>query len=532
VVDTKNGRRITSLIPWPRRVGGEFGITIQLPTGCYSDDTQLRLATCRSIRGNGDFDVEIFSKVEVPVWLSYALGAGRGTKTAAESLKKRQFQWNSNFFKTQYSNYIDSGGNGAAMRIQPHVWCAKKEKPISQIFRDVIRNTVTTHGHSRAIIGSTFHAACLRRAILTKSIPGPSDWYLILQDLESIPDIIRADEELTFHWLSNWEKETKQKIEEAVHKSIVELREDVQVAEAALEGSRKSDTLVTPYAQLARQIGCFQSNYVGSAPKTALLAAYLSYTYKDRPHDGLVEAVNLLDTDTDTISTMAGAIMGATASIDPPESVLDKEYVEDESRRLAEISEGHTASSYPYPDLLYWEPPASQMDALGLHEGKFILQGLGQATQISDPIEKKGKYPIVWQWLKLEFGQTVLLRRRPVLREITKKALPITPQSTEAEITPTTRSEITSVRQSERRISKQAQLWDHKIFPDTIEKQQMTVELATDLAISSGFKEDVVGSLLLRLATQENGIDKSVAFAAIIAKAKQARMKQQRKPNT
>ena len=118
---TRGKSRITGLIPWVRKIGGEFGIYVELPTGCYSDDTQLRLATSRSIRGDGSFDVETFSKIEIPVWLSYALGAGLGTKTAAQSLKKSQIQWNSNFFKSKYAQYIEGGGNGAAMRIQPQL---------------------------------------------------------------------------------------------------------------------------------------------------------------------------------------------------------------------------------------------------------------------------------------------------------------------------------------------------------------------------------------------------------------------------
>ena len=41
---TKGHSRVTALIPWTRRIGGQFGINIELPKGCYSDDTQLRLS--------------------------------------------------------------------------------------------------------------------------------------------------------------------------------------------------------------------------------------------------------------------------------------------------------------------------------------------------------------------------------------------------------------------------------------------------------------------------------------------------------
>src|SRR6266571_942461 len=101
---------VTSAVAWRRLVGGRFGAEIDLPAGCYSDDTQLRLATSRAIRGDGTFDVEAFVKVELPVWLSYALGAGRGTKLAAASLKSPDVAWFSNFFDKSKVRYVDCGG--------------------------------------------------------------------------------------------------------------------------------------------------------------------------------------------------------------------------------------------------------------------------------------------------------------------------------------------------------------------------------------------------------------------------------------
>ena len=37
-------------VQWKRRIGGRSGVTTLLPQGCYSDDSQLRLATSRAIR--------------------------------------------------------------------------------------------------------------------------------------------------------------------------------------------------------------------------------------------------------------------------------------------------------------------------------------------------------------------------------------------------------------------------------------------------------------------------------------------------
>jgi len=360
-------------------------------------------------------------------------------------------------------------------------------------------------------------------------IPDPSDWRSILQELRLVPEVVRSDEELAFHWLPSWEQGTGQRIEVAIHQALEELREDIGVAEKTLESGRGDERQGASYAQLARDIGCLRRSSVGSAPKTALLAAYLSQVFGDHPHDGIVEAANLLGSDTDTISTMAGAIVGVTAKTDPPEMVSDTEYLEKEARRLWEISEGVQTTSHPYPDLLYWRPPASQMDALGRQQGKWVLQGLGEAIAIDDPVEKQGKYPVTWQWFKLRFGQTVLVKRRPAVRALAKEVLPIEPRAAESRIKPPTRGRTMPESTLDSRGSEQTQLWDHPKPAEAPDQERVTIELATDRAISSGFRDDVVGSMLMKLAEQEDGIDKSIAFAAIVAKAKQARMKRERK---
>jgi len=522
---TRGKSRVTELIPWFRKIGGEFGIYVELPMGCYSDDTQLRLATSRSIRGDGSFDVETFSKIEIPVWLSYALGAGVSTKLAAQSLKKSQVQWNSNFFKSKYALYTDSGGNGAAMRIQPHVWCAPQDKGETGVLRDVIRNTVTTHGHARALIGAAFHALVLHKAILTTSVPGPSQWSYILDNLMWIPKLIQSDEELTMYWLPNWEKETKQKIEKAIEQSVEELRTDVIIAEKYLQRQTNNRS---SYAQLAGRIGCLRRESAGSAPKTALLATYLSFIFQDKPHDGLVEAVNLLGSDTDTIATMAGAIMGTVSSTDPPEKVADVEYLENEANRLYELSQGNKVSTYNYPDMLYWRPPVSQIDALGQHEGKWVLQGLGEAIPTGVPIEKRNKNLIIWQWFRLNSGQTVLLSRRPKVITVAEESLPIKPVTTGVVASYKQGTNLAQKRDTRKYAYQQSGLWDKLKSADVNKKQEMTIDSAAAIAIKSRLKSSTVGSLLLQLSEQEDGTNKAIAFAEVIAKAKRARMKQKK----
>jgi ADP-ribosylglycohydrolase len=122
-------------MPWRRRIGGKFGVEIDLPAGVYSDDTQLRLATARAIRGSGRFDVEAFSKIELPVFLAYELGAGRGTRSAAAELGKRSVRWSNNLFDRNGADYVAGGGNGAAMRTHSSARLVEFQPPTRQLPR-------------------------------------------------------------------------------------------------------------------------------------------------------------------------------------------------------------------------------------------------------------------------------------------------------------------------------------------------------------------------------------------------------------
>lgn len=512
---------VSELIPWNRRIGGKFGIQVELRKGCYSDDTQLRLATCRSIMGDGHFDIETFSKVELPVWLSYALGAGVGSKVAAESLKKNSIQWNSNFFKTTYSQYINGGGNGAAMRIQPHVLSAPEDKKLKTILKDVIRNTITTHGHTRAIVGSVFHALILHDVQKRGEIARPKTWLKTIDILKDIPNIVESDEKLGQFWLPHWENKAKQSFKVAINKSVDELVSDIHIIQDNLNGSKSS---TTDYSMLVKRIGCFDKGSMGSAPKTALLAAYLSYCFQNNPHKGIVECVNLLGSDTDTIATMAGAVLGLVAEYDPPEEVMDFEYINSQSDRLYQLSQSHETESNCYPDLLFWQPPSTQVDTVGKCNDEVFLMGLGKAVTSEIAGKSSGKYPYTWQWLDLEFGQTIIAKTREEFKLIDKKSLPIKSSGKRINMTMKTKSspKVSNVSLS---YPKQKKLWDDQENTDDNNSGEITLEQASDVCIRSKFDEQIIGNMLMRFAKQKHGIEKSIAFAAIIAKAKQVRIK-------
>ena len=190
-------------IEWKRRIGGHAGVTVTLPKGCYSDDSQLRLATGRAIGPNG-FDVESFAKVELPVWLSYALGAGRATSAAATNLSRPRVQWFTNRFKS----WTESGGNGAAMRIQPHVWAARDPADPMTFLPDVFRNSICTHSHPRGLLGASIHALALAHTMVTGHYPSPDEMLSATDVASGLPELIRADIEVWNYWRSAFERES------------------------------------------------------------------------------------------------------------------------------------------------------------------------------------------------------------------------------------------------------------------------------------------------------------------------------------
>jgi hypothetical protein len=144
---------------------------------------------------------------------------------------------------------------------------------------------------------------------------------------------------------------------------------------------------------------------------------------------------------------------------------------------------------------------------------------------------KRDKNPIIWQWFKLHFGQNVLLKRGPNVDSIDEKLLPST-QKTQGSLVDNKIGYLDSQQQkkipkteSETQKLRQPSLWDNHQYFNNIEKYEITPEKAADIVVKNKFKVNDIGSLLLKLASQENGEEKSMLFAKLIAKARIARIK-------
>jgi ADP-ribosylglycohydrolase len=392
---------------------------VNLGSGKRPKSSSDRLATQAP---SGRFDVEAFSKIELPVFLSYQLGAGRGTKAAAQSLGRRGTRWFSSFFEVRGSRYVDGGGNGAAMRIQPHVWAAAHGRP-DVYLAPMLRDAVCTHGHPRGVVGAALHAVALGTTLRQSSVPEPDRWPGMVRFLERIASLVAEDETLSERWLPVWESNAGRPWPLAVSDVLSELEEQLEIASRAAHAAR-SDQRDSAYARLAQELGGLNPKTRGAGTITAVLSLWIAHIHQDDPVHGVRLAANLLGSDTDTIATMAGALLGAVAVDDPPEPVLDGELIAKEARRLAALGEGRRVESFPHPDPLRWQPPKNLSDAVGLINGRPAIAGLGPAREDGEPIHGQGKDPGVWQWMVTDYGQRLLIKRRDKLREFPEDAHP------------------------------------------------------------------------------------------------------------
>jgi hypothetical protein len=330
--------------------------------------------------------------------------------------------------------------------------------------------------------------------------------------------MIRADADLALLWLPSWERASGETLESSYRTALQDLRNDMErLTHSDAELSEQSDQT---YAVVAEALGGCASATRGSGTKTALLAAYAAFVWSKEPSRGLRTIANALGTDTDTIGTMAGALLGVLCDSEPPETTMDTGYLTYEADRLYDISQRKSRETFAYPDLLYWRPPKARTDIVGKFLGEWVVAGLGEAKALDELTLARKQKGEVWQWFELNFGQNLLIKRREPSRPLSKESVPLRIGS--------------STHPRRNAMGHQTDLGLAAASPITDAMlpvgRKVGIDEATDLAIKSGFDPNVVGTLLMKIAEGDDAIEKSVAYAAIIAKAKQARLKRSDRP--
>lgn len=406
--------RIENFYTWKKNVGGRFyGFIDTIKAGSYSDDTQLLLSVARSVKRDGSLDHSYFAKTELPNWLNYARGGGRTVKTAADKISRKSVKWFNNFynFKVNGENYDykQSGANGAAMRILPIALAnlGNTEKIKEEIFC----NSIITHGHPRAILGAMLYGYAVNQIIVFR--PEDFNWESYITQIGlDFPKKF----ELSFthkteirEWLKEWNKSSSKSFESSYAETIIETQNQLRlVFQSIKQNLSVHETL--------KKIGCFDPATKGSGIATVIAGIYIAAKFHDKPLEAIIESVNSLGSDTDSIAAFTGGLIGALhgQSIIPDKwkSVQDNDYLERTAERLLQISEDRLSEEQEISNsgLKILNDPKTDDFQIN-EEIEFVPLGIGKITHIDrQSTLTKGKYNLLIE-AKLNIGQSILVSK-------------------------------------------------------------------------------------------------------------------------
>lgn len=291
-------------IDWKRKTGGRYWpYEENIYAGEYSDDTQLLIATLRSLLKGNQWS-RYFRQAELPAWLVYERGGGGATKRAANSWLKEYSPWDFKYnSEKNISDYFMAGGNGVVMRIMPHVFGNENNSDL--IMKQVLLNGMYTHGHPRALVGALLYASALQFLFALDVTLEYGQLIQFLLDNKNIwgklPEVNHLDSWLEcasiharINYLALWDSI----VEETV--------EYLMTAKKALELGILdvgNDTL--------EKLGCFDKKKNGAGNVTTVISIYLFSKYASSPMSALSETVNLKNSDTDTLASLTGGLIGA-----------------------------------------------------------------------------------------------------------------------------------------------------------------------------------------------------------------------------
>lgn len=406
--------RIDSFHTWKKTVGGRFyGFIDTIKAGSYSDDTQLLLAVARSIKKDGNLDHNYFAKIELANWLDYARGGGRTVKTAANKISRKSVQWFNNFYNFKVngenSDYRQSGANGAAMRVLPIALAnlGNTEK----IKEEVFCNSIITHGHPRAILGAMLYGYAVNQIIVFR--PEDFNWENFITQIGlDFPKKF----ELSFinkmeirEWLKEWNKSSNKTFESVYAETITETQNQLRfIYQSIKQNISVQETL--------KKIGCFDPATKGSGIATVVAGIYFATKFHDKPLEAIIQSVNALGSDTDSIAAFTGGLVGALHghSIIPDKwkSVQDIEYLDKVAERLLTISEDSLEENSQATSTNLKLLNSPKKDDFNLDEQiEFIPIGKGKITFIDrQPTLTKGKYNLLLEAI-LDNGQSILVSK-------------------------------------------------------------------------------------------------------------------------
>ena len=310
---SKNAGNGDNFVAWIRRNNKPCYHDEKILPGEYSDDTQLTLSVARSIIvGNWE---KFFSEKELVFWLKYERGGGKALLNAAKLYKDGVLPWQSK----RARDYFNAGGNGAVMRILPHVISQYKISPSTDLMSDIIKNSILTHGHPRAILGATCYAFALDYLLKKKNVLNYGELVSAVIDGQKVWGSY-PDNKIFSEWLNaanqyfDYQKEW--------NNVLSSMLTQLDFIKASLKKG-----LILEDSNVLTQLGCY-SKISGAGDVAILAAIYLVSRYANNPVLGMKVPASSVGIDTDTIASITGGLLGMLCGTDwiPPEWTIVQDY--------------------------------------------------------------------------------------------------------------------------------------------------------------------------------------------------------------
>lgn len=299
----KNRNSIKTYVEWNRRAGGKYWPHEEkICAGEYSDDTQLIIATARSLLRGRQWS-NFFRQAELPAWLKYERGGGGETKRAAQKWANNISPWDEKSNSPlEIKDYFMAGGNGVAMRILPHIF--RNEENVEKIMEQVVLNGMYTHGHPRALIGAMLYAMAVRTLIQQDVVLSYGELIDVLIEEKQWSELPEVNNIAI--WKSEAEIYAQYDYDRIWNECVKETINYLKIAKEALNQGildLRDDTL--------QKLGCYNTKINGAGNVSAVVSIYLFSKYADDPTMAIYETANLSNADTDTLASMVGGLVGA-----------------------------------------------------------------------------------------------------------------------------------------------------------------------------------------------------------------------------
>lgn len=408
---TQTRNPLLSFQQWPRRSGGRFYPYAEtIEAGAYSDDTQLMLCLSRS-RLWGKSWWQHWTQVELPLWTVYERGGGGATKRAADAWLDGVFPWSDKRKPQEVARYFEAGGNGVAMRILPHIIAGGGDQSFSAVASNIFADGITTHGHPRALLGALLYGYALWKSLRRET---PLEYGAIVEELLSdlatwseqpklLEDCVSwspASRKFVTNYDSLWAVTVKE-LNDALTLCRLELAKGALVFED----------------EVLEQLKCFDRKVSGSGTVAAVAAVFLASRYAPDPLSGIVKAAFAFGSDTDTIASMTGGLLGVVCGTgwlsSLAQQVQDSKYISHVATQL--LKQATTATSAKVYDVIKGQALQNWLDrVVNERDGQQIVMPDGRTAKISSVaqhIGNSGKYQVIIKKAVSEEGQSIFLTK-------------------------------------------------------------------------------------------------------------------------